>query len=48
MKIHFLVFHVLVLKSFHESTILGRHIRPPQLVEMDSEEEFEIEKILDS
>jgi hypothetical protein len=48
MKIHILVFHVLVLKPFHESTILGRHIWQPPLVEIDGEEEFDIEKILDS
>ncbi len=41
------IFIVLVVGPFHESIMLGRHIQPPPLLEMDGEENFEIEKLLD-
>jgi hypothetical protein len=41
-------FVVSILEPFHESTILGRHIQPPPLLEMDGEEKFEVEFFLDS
>jgi hypothetical protein len=48
MKIH-PTFHVSNFEPFHESTILERHIQPHlSLIEIDSEEEFEVEKILNS
>ncbi len=48
MKIY-LAFHVSKFEPFHESTILERHIQPcPSLIEIDSEEEFEVKKILNS
>ncbi len=43
-----LIFYVSILEPFHESTILGKHIRPFPLVKIDDEEEFEIKEILNS
>jgi hypothetical protein len=42
------IFVVSVLGPFHESILLGIHIQPPPLLEMDGDEKFEVEKILDS
>jgi hypothetical protein len=48
MKIH-LTFRVSNFETFHESTILERHIQlHPSLIEIDSEEEFEVEEIPNS
>ncbi len=41
------IFHISILEHFHESTILEKHIQPPPLIKMGSEEEFEVEEILD-
>ena len=46
MKIH-PVFHVSLLKPYHKSTI-PRTFRPPLLVEIDNNLEYEVENILDS
>jgi hypothetical protein len=45
MKIH-AIFHVLIFEPFHESTILGRHIWPLPLIDLDDKKKFEVKKIL--
>jgi len=40
-------FHVSILEPFHEFKILEKHIQPPPVIKMGSEEEFQVEKILD-
>lgn len=47
MKIH-PVFHVSLLEPFVESTIPGRILAPPPVIEVDGVEEYEVENILDS
>jgi len=41
MKIH-AIFHVLIFEPFHESTILGRHIWPLPLIDLDDKIKIEI------
>jgi hypothetical protein len=36
-------FHVSILEPFHESKILEKHIQPPPLIKMGSEEEFQVD-----
>lgn len=47
MKIH-PVFHVMLLHLHKESDLEGRYQEPPPPVEVEGEEEYEIEEILDS
>nr|ODN90843.1 hypothetical protein L204_05681 [Cryptococcus depauperatus CBS 7855] len=47
MRIHD-VFHVRLLEPYHPNTISGRQQPPPPPVEVEGEEEWEIEAILDS
>jgi hypothetical protein len=47
MKIH-PVFHVSLLKPYHASTIPRRTHKPPPLIIVDGEQEYEVEEILDS
>lgn len=46
MKIH-LMFHVSLLALYHASTIPRRVLEPPLLIEVNGEQEYEMEKILD-
>jgi hypothetical protein len=46
MKIH-RVFHVSLLKLYHASTILKRIHEPLPPIEVDSEQKYEVEDILD-
>jgi hypothetical protein len=45
-KIH-LVFHVYVLEPYHASTIPGWVLEPPSPIEVNGEQEYEMEKILE-
>jgi len=45
MKIH-AIFHVLIFEPFHESTILGRHIWPLPLIDLNDKKKIEVKKIL--
>jgi len=47
MKIH-LMFHVSLLEPYHASTIPRRTHKPPSLIVVNDEQEYEVEKILDS
>jgi hypothetical protein len=47
MKIQ-IVFHVSLLKLYHTSTIPRRIYDPPPLIEINGEQEYEMEDILDS
>jgi hypothetical protein len=47
MKIH-PIFHVSLLEPYHASTIQGRTHKPTPLIVVDGEQEYKIEKILDS
>jgi hypothetical protein len=47
MKIH-LVFHVSLLEPYHASTILGRIHDPHLAIEINNEQEYEMEDILNS
>jgi hypothetical protein len=47
MKIHH-VFHVSLLKPYQRSTILGKIHDPPPPIEVDGEQKYEMEDILDS
>jgi hypothetical protein len=47
MKIHH-AFHVSLLKPYHVSTIPLRIHEPPPPIEVDGEQEYEVEDILDS
>ncbi len=47
MKIH-PMFHVSLLEPYHASTILGRIFEPPPPIEIDGEQEYEVEDVLDS
>jgi hypothetical protein len=42
------VFHVSLLGPYHVSTILGRIHDPPSPIEINGEQEYEVEDILDS
>jgi hypothetical protein len=46
-KIHD-VFHVSLLEPYHETQIPKCHQEPPTLVEIEGQEEFEIQEVLDS
>jgi hypothetical protein len=46
-KIHD-VFHVSLLEPYHETHIPERHREPPARVEIEGQEEFEIQEVLDS
>jgi hypothetical protein len=45
MKIH-TVFHVSLLEPYHAYTILRWILEPPSLIEVNGEQEYEIEEIL--
>jgi hypothetical protein len=47
MKIHH-VFHVSLLKPYQRSTILGKIHDPPPPIEVNGEQKYEMEDILDS
>jgi hypothetical protein len=47
MKIH-LVFHVSLLKPYHAFTIPRKTHEPPPPIVINGEQEYEVEKILDS
>jgi hypothetical protein len=47
MKIY-LVFHVSLLKPYHEPTIIGRIHDPPRPIEVDCQQKYELEDILGS
>jgi len=47
MKVH-PVFHVSLLEPYKESNIPGRKQPPPPSIEVDTHEEYEVEKVLDS
>jgi hypothetical protein len=47
MRVH-LVFHVSLLGPYHVSTIPGRIHDPPPPIEINDEQEYEVEDILDS
>jgi hypothetical protein len=47
MKIHH-VFHVSLLKPYHASTIIGKIHDPLPPIEIDGDQEYEMEDILDS
>jgi hypothetical protein len=46
-KIHD-VFHVSLLEPYHETQIPERHQEPPALVQIEGQEEFEVQEVLDS
>jgi len=46
-KIHD-VFHVSLLEPYHENQIPKRHQKPPALVKIEGQEEFEVQEVLDS
>ncbi len=45
MEIH-LMFHVSLLEPYHASTIPRWVLKPPSLIEVNGEQEYEMEKIL--
>jgi len=47
MKIH-LMFHVSLLEPYHVFTIPNRIHKPPPLIVVDGDQEYEVEEILDS
>jgi hypothetical protein len=47
LKIHD-VFHVSLLEPYHETHIPDYHREPPALVEIEGQEEFEVQEVLDS
>jgi len=47
MRIH-CVFYVSLLEPYHASTILGRMHNPFPLIEIDGEQDYEMDDILDS
>jgi hypothetical protein len=47
MRIH-RVFHVSLLEPYHASIVLGRIHDPPPTIEIDGEQKYEVEDILDS
>jgi len=47
MKINY-VFHVSLLDPYHGSTTLRKILEPPPPIEINSEHEYKVDKILDS
>ncbi len=47
MKIHH-VFHISSLEPYHAPTIIGKICEPPPPIEVDGEQKYEVEDVLDS
>jgi hypothetical protein len=46
-KIHY-VFHISLLEPYHTSIVLGKNHEPPSLIEINGEQKYTLENIIDS